>query len=164
MYDPDELEEIRESKAQWEEDDVQPTVDRFGERKETFTTDTGGNVVKRLYTPDDADVDYDEDVGFPGEKPYTRGVYPTMHRGRLWTMRQYAGLGTATETNERFHYLIDNGRPGCRWRSTCPRRWATTPTTRWPPARSAKPASPSTRSTTWRPCSTASRWSRCRRA
>lgn len=57
-------------------------------------------------------MDYDEDVGFPGEKPYTRGVYPTMHRGRLWTMRQYAGFGTAAETNERFRYLIDNGSSG----------------------------------------------------
>ena len=112
MFDPDELEEIREAKAEWEDETLGPTLDRFGERKEEFTTDTGGNVVKRLYTPDDADVDYDEDVGFPGEKPYTRGVYPTMHRGRLWTMRQYAGFGTAAETNERFRYLIDNGSSG----------------------------------------------------
>ncbi|RDZ64885.1 methylmalonyl-CoA mutase [Haloferax sp. Atlit-12N] len=112
MFDPDELEEIREAKAEWEEETLGPTLDRFGERKEEFTTDTGGNVVERLYTPDDADVDYDEDVGFPGEKPYTRGVYPTMHRGRLWTMRQYAGFGTAAETNERFRYLIDNGSSG----------------------------------------------------
>jgi methylmalonyl-CoA mutase N-terminal domain/subunit len=112
MFDPDELEEIREANAEWEDETLGPTLDRFGERKEEFTTDTGGNVVKRLYTPDDADVDYDEDVGFPGEKPYTRGVYPTMHRGRLWTMRQYAGFGTAAETNERFRYLIDNGSSG----------------------------------------------------
>ncbi|WP_148413530.1 methylmalonyl-CoA mutase [Haloferax sp. KTX1] len=112
MFDPDELEEIREAKAEWEDETLGPTLDRFGERKEEFTTDTGGNVVERLYTPDDADVDYDEDVGFPGEKPYTRGVYPTMHRGRLWTMRQYAGFGTAAETNERFRYLIDNGSSG----------------------------------------------------
>ncbi|MFC7129579.1 acyl-CoA mutase large subunit family protein [Haloferax chudinovii] len=112
MFDPDELEEIREAKAEWEDETLGPTLDRFGERKDEFTTDTGGNVVERLYTPDDADVDYDEDVGFPGEKPYTRGVYPTMHRGRLWTMRQYAGFGTAAETNERFRYLIDNGSSG----------------------------------------------------
>ncbi|ELZ97882.1 acyl-CoA mutase large subunit family protein [Haloferax sulfurifontis] len=112
MFDPDELEEIREAKAEWEDETLGPTLDRFGERKAEFTTDTGGNVVERLYTPDDADVDYDEDVGFPGEKPYTRGVYPTMHRGRLWTMRQYAGFGTAAETNERFRYLIDNGSSG----------------------------------------------------
>jgi methylmalonyl-CoA mutase N-terminal domain/subunit len=113
MFDPDELEEIRESKAQWEEDDVQPTVDRFGERKETFTTDTEGHEVDRLYTPEDiSDLDYEEDLGFPGEEPYTRGVYPTGYRGRLWTMRQYAGMGTATETNERFNYLLDQGQTG----------------------------------------------------
>ncbi|WP_058996226.1 methylmalonyl-CoA mutase [Haloarcula sp. CBA1127] len=113
MFDPDELEEIRESKAQWEEDDVQPTVDRFGERKETFTTDTEGHEVDRLYTPDDiSDLDYEEDLGFPGQEPYTRGVYPTGYRGRLWTMRQYAGMGTATETNERFNYLLDQGQTG----------------------------------------------------
>ncbi|EMA11713.1 acyl-CoA mutase large subunit family protein [Haloarcula marismortui] len=113
MFDPDELEEIRESKAQWEEDDVQPTVDRFGERKETFTTDTEGHEVDRLYTPADiSDLDYEEDLGFPGQEPYTRGVYPTGYRGRLWTMRQYAGMGTATETNERFNYLLDQGQTG----------------------------------------------------
>jgi len=113
MFDPDELEEIQESKAQWEEDDVQPTVDRFGERKETFTTDTEGHEVDRLYTPADiSDLDYEEDLGFPGQEPYTRGVYPTGYRGRLWTMRQYAGMGTATETNERFNYLLDQGQTG----------------------------------------------------
>ena len=113
MFDPDELEEIRESKAQWEEADVQPTVDRFGERKETFTTDTEGHEVDRLYTPADvSDLDYEADLGFPGQEPYTRGVYPTGYRGRLWTMRQYAGMGTATETNERFNYLLDQGQTG----------------------------------------------------
>ncbi|KAB1188567.1 MULTISPECIES: methylmalonyl-CoA mutase [Haloferax] len=112
MFDPDELDQIREAKAQWEDETLSPTLERFGERADEFTTDTGGNVVDRLYTPADVDLDYEEDVGFPGEKPYTRGVYPTMHRGRLWTMRQYAGFGTAAETNERFRYLIDNGSSG----------------------------------------------------
>ncbi|MEZ3142986.1 methylmalonyl-CoA mutase [Halobaculum sp. MBLA0143] len=113
MYDPDDLEAIREGKSEWESETLGPTLDRFGEREETFTTDTGGQEVKRLYTPDDvADLEYDEDVGFPGEEPYTRGVYSTMHRGRLWTMRQYAGMGTAAETNERFQYLIDQGSSG----------------------------------------------------
>ncbi|GAA0221321.1 acyl-CoA mutase large subunit family protein [Halobaculum roseum] len=113
MFDPDDLESIREGKREWEEETLSPTLDRFGERKEEFTTDTGGQEVKRLYTPDDvSDLDYEEDMGFPGEEPYTRGVYPTMHRGRLWTMRQYAGMGTAAETNERFQYLIDQGSSG----------------------------------------------------
>jgi methylmalonyl-CoA mutase N-terminal domain/subunit len=112
MYDPDELERIREAKSTWEEETLGPTLERFGEREERFTTDTGGQEVHRLYTPADVETDYREDLGFPGEEPYTRGVYPTMHRGRLWTMRQYAGFGTARETNERFHYLLDEGQSG----------------------------------------------------
>ena len=113
MFDEEDLAAIREAKADWEAETAGPTLDRFGEREETFTTDTGGQEVKRLYTPDDiADIDYEKDIGFPGEEPYTRGVYSTMHRGRLWTMRQYAGMGTASETNERFNYLIDQGSSG----------------------------------------------------
>ena len=113
MFDEEDLEAIREAKADWEAETAGPTLDRFGEREETFTTDTGGQQVKRLYTPDDiSNLDYTEDIGFPGEEPYTRGVYSTMHRGRLWTMRQYAGMGTASETNERFNYLIDQGSSG----------------------------------------------------
>jgi len=113
MFDPDDLDAIREAKAEWEAETYGPTVDRFGERQDTFTTDTGGQEVDPLYTPADvADVDYREDIGFPGEEPYTRGVYSTMHRGRLWTMRQYAGMGTAAETNERFNYLLDEGQTG----------------------------------------------------
>ncbi|WP_432508724.1 acyl-CoA mutase large subunit family protein [Halorubrum ezzemoulense] len=112
MYDPEELAEIREGKESWEAGTYGETVDRFGEREETFTTDTGGQEVDPLYTPADVDLDYREDLGYPGEEPYTRGVYSTMHRGRLWTMRQYAGMGTAAETNERFRYLIDEGSSG----------------------------------------------------
>jgi methylmalonyl-CoA mutase N-terminal domain/subunit len=113
MFDADDLEEIREAREEWDEETVGPTVERFGERKDEFTTDTGGQEVKRLYTPNDvADLDYEEDLSFPGEEPYTRGPYSTMHRGRLWTMRQYAGFGTPEETNDRFHYLIDNGSSG----------------------------------------------------
>jgi len=113
MYDPEELAAIREAKESWEAGTYGETVDRFGERKEEFTTDTGGQEVDPLYTPADVpDHDYREDLGNPGEEPYTRGVYSTMHRGRLWTMRQYAGMGTAAETNERFNYLIDEGSSG----------------------------------------------------
>jgi methylmalonyl-CoA mutase N-terminal domain/subunit len=113
MFDEADLAEIREGKDRWEEETYGPTVDRFGEREEPFTTDTGGQEVDPLYTPADVeDLDYGEDLGFPGEEPYTRGVYSTMHRGRLWTMRQYAGMGTASETNERFHYLLDQGQTG----------------------------------------------------
>jgi methylmalonyl-CoA mutase N-terminal domain/subunit len=113
MFDPDDLATIREAKEEWEEETLSPTLERFGERKEGVTTDTGGKEVRRLYTPADvADLDYAEDLGFPGEEPYTRGVYSTMYRGRLWTMRQYAGMGTAEETNERFQYLLDEGQTG----------------------------------------------------
>ncbi|MFB6183495.1 MAG: methylmalonyl-CoA mutase [Haloarculaceae archaeon] len=113
MFDPDDLEAIREGKREWDEETVAPTLSRFGERNERFRTDTGGSTIERLYTPADvADLDYEEDLGFPGEEPFTRGVYSTMYRGRLWTMRQYAGMGTAAETNERFRYLLDEGQTG----------------------------------------------------
>ncbi|OIB56648.1 acyl-CoA mutase large subunit family protein [Natrialba sp. SSL1] len=113
MFDPEELEEIRAGREDWHDDDVEPVLDRFGERQETFTTDTGGQEVDRLYTPDDvATLDYQEDLGYPGEPPYTRGVYSTGYRGRLWTMRQYAGFSTPADTNERYHYLLDQGQTG----------------------------------------------------
>ncbi|WP_440771186.1 acyl-CoA mutase large subunit family protein [Natronorubrum sp. DTA28] len=113
MFDSDDLEEIRAGREEWHEEDVEPVVERFGERKETFTTDTGGQDVDRLYTPEDvADLDYREDIGYPGEPPYTRGVYSTGYRGRLWTMRQYAGFSTPEDTNERYHYLMDQGQTG----------------------------------------------------
>ncbi|WP_254524238.1 acyl-CoA mutase large subunit family protein [Natrinema caseinilyticum] len=113
MFDPDELEEIRASKDEWHEAEVEPVLERFGERKETFTTDTGGQEVDRLYTPADVgDLDYESDLGNPGEPPYTRGVYSTGYRGRLWTMRQYAGFSTPEDTNERYHYLLDQGQTG----------------------------------------------------
>ena len=113
MFDADDLAEIRSEKERWEAETLEPVLDRFGERAAEFETDTDGQSVDRLYTPaDTADQRYDDEVGFPGEQPYTRGVYPTMYRGRLWTMRQYAGMGTAAETNERFNYLIDEGQTG----------------------------------------------------
>ncbi|GGL62223.1 acyl-CoA mutase large subunit family protein [Halocalculus aciditolerans] len=113
MFDDEDLASIREGREEWEEETLSPVLDRFGERKESFDTDTGGQDVDRLYTPADVDdLDYEDDLGFPGEDPYTRGVYSTGYRGRLWTMRQYAGFGTAAETNERFRYLIDQGSSG----------------------------------------------------
>ncbi len=83
-----------------------------GERKERFTT-LGGIPLKAVYTQDDlAGQDAATSIGFPGEFPYTRGIYPTMYRGRLWTMRQYAGFGTAVQTNQRFRYLLAQGQTG----------------------------------------------------
>jgi methylmalonyl-CoA mutase N-terminal domain/subunit len=112
MYDEDDLAEIRDAREEWETETLDPFLERTGERKERFAT-VSNVEVDRLYTPDDvADVDYEADLGFPGEEPFTRGVYPTMHRGRTWTMRQFAGFGTAEETNERFHYLIEEGQTG----------------------------------------------------
>ncbi len=112
MYDEEDLAEIRQSRRDWEESTRDPVLDRFGERKDRFAT-VSNLEVDDLYTPADvADIDYESDLGFPGEEPFTRGVYPTMYRGRTWTMRQFAGFGTAEETNERFHYLIDEGQTG----------------------------------------------------
>lgn len=112
MFDEDELENIREQHEQWEEDTLQGYLNTYGERKDRFAT-VSNKEVDRIYTPEDvSDLDYTEDIGVPGEPPYTRGVYPTMHRGRTWTMRQFAGFGTAEETNDRFHYLIENGQTG----------------------------------------------------
>ncbi|MFC6864500.1 methylmalonyl-CoA mutase [Halomicroarcula sp. GCM10025817] len=112
MYDEADLRKIRESKDAWENDTLDPALDAHGERRDRFAT-VSNLEVDRLYTPlDVADTDYDADLGFPGEEPYTRGVYPTMYRGRTWTMRQFAGFGTAEETNERFHYLTDEGQTG----------------------------------------------------
>ena len=112
MYDDEELSAIREERKRWERERLEPTLDRFGERSERFAT-VSNLEVDRLYTPEDvADLDYREDLGFPGEEPYTRGPYPTMYRGRTWTMRQFAGFGTAAETNERFRYLIEEGQTG----------------------------------------------------
>ncbi|MFB6157651.1 MAG: methylmalonyl-CoA mutase family protein, partial [Haloferacaceae archaeon] len=112
MYDEEDLAAIREERDRWEAETRDPVRDRYGERKDRFAT-VSNLEVDDLYTPADvADLDYDADLGFPGEPPYTRGVYPTMHRGRTWTMRQFAGFGTAEETNERFRYLIDEGQTG----------------------------------------------------
>jgi methylmalonyl-CoA mutase N-terminal domain/subunit len=83
----------------------------FTERDAEFTT-ISGQEIEPLYTEDDLDPGLEERVGRPGEYPFTRGPYPSMHRGRLWTMRQFAGFGTVEETNERFHYLLDHGQTG----------------------------------------------------
>ncbi|MFB6153099.1 MAG: methylmalonyl-CoA mutase [Halodesulfurarchaeum sp.] len=112
MFDEDDLETIRGARQDWESETLQPHLQSHGERKDRFAT-VSNLEVDRLYTPEDiADIDYEGDLGFPGEPPFTRGVYPTMYRGRPWTMRQFAGFGTAEETNERFHYLIDEGQTG----------------------------------------------------
>ena len=95
----------------WEEGPLATALQRSPERAEGFATSS--LEVARLYTPlDVADLDYGRDLGFPGEYPFTRGVQPTMYRGRLWTMRQYAGFGTAEESNRKFRYLLEQGQTG----------------------------------------------------
>src|SRR5271167_1197666 len=96
----------------WEENTLRPTLEKSPERQSEFTT-ISGYPIRRLYTPADlAGWDATRDLGFPGEPPYARGIHATMHRGRLWTMRQFAGFGTAEDTNERFRYLLAQGQTG----------------------------------------------------
>ncbi len=99
------------NKREWEEKYVKPLLEKAPERRNEFRTASGFGV-DRVYTPEDIDLDYEEKLGFPGVYPFTRGVYPTMYRGRLWTMRQYAGFGTAEETNQRYRYLLEQGQTG----------------------------------------------------
>ena len=100
-----------EAKKAWENTILAKVLGRFPERKEEFVTGSG-NPVERVYFPPRPDEKYLEESGFPGEFPYTRGVQPTMYRGRLWTMRQYAGFGSAVESNKRYRYLLDAGQTG----------------------------------------------------
>src|SRR5437016_10133131 len=93
-------------RKEWEEKTLKPALEKTPERRPEFRTGSG-IAVKRLYTPEDvSQLDYDEDLGYPGQFPFTRGVQPTMYRGRFWTMRQYAGFGSAQESNRRYHYLL----------------------------------------------------------
>jgi methylmalonyl-CoA mutase N-terminal domain/subunit len=102
-------ERIGKRKDEWEATSLRPTLNRFPERRSKFETESG-IPVERIYTP--KDVDYVRDLGFPGQYPFTRGAQPTMYRGRFWTMRQYAGFGTASETNTRYKYLLGQGQTG----------------------------------------------------
>ena len=101
-----------ENKQEWSESTLDPVLKRFGERQDTFETASGISE-DVLYTPEDRDgADYSDNLGYPGEYPYTRGVQPTMYRGRLWTMRQYAGLASPEESNRRYRYLLEHGQTG----------------------------------------------------
>jgi len=105
-------EEIKKARAAWEAKTLGKTLSRAPERQKSFAT-TSNIEVERLYDPSTAsDDDYVERIGFPGEYPFTRGVQPTMYRGRFWTMRQYAGFGTAEESNKRYRYLLEQGTTG----------------------------------------------------
>ncbi|MFW6068725.1 MAG: acyl-CoA mutase large subunit family protein [Chloroflexota bacterium] len=100
-----------DEKERWHEQTLRPALQRFPERKDEFET-SSGIPVQRVYLPQQPADDNMEKEGFPGEYPFTRGVHPTMYRGRLWTMRQYAGFGTAEESNRRYRYLLSQGQTG----------------------------------------------------
>jgi methylmalonyl-CoA mutase N-terminal domain/subunit len=111
LFNAGKLGKIRREKERWEKETVAKSIDRLPERGEFLTS--SDIPVNRLYTPAEiANFDYFRDLGFPGEYPFTRGVYPTMYRARFWTMRQYAGFGTAEQTNQRFKYLLSQGQTG----------------------------------------------------
>ncbi len=102
---------LHDDQKQWEEQVLGPILKRFPERKNSFLTPSG-IPLPNLLLPADPDPDYNEKLGFPGQFPYTRGVQPSMYRGRFWTMRQYAGYATAEESNQRYRYLLGQGQTG----------------------------------------------------
>ncbi len=106
------FEDLADALRRWENTTLKETLQRMPERAKEFIT-ASGVPIQRLYTPLDLpDFDYLQELGFPGEYPYTRGVHASMYRGRLWTMRMFAGFGTAEETNQRFKYLLEKGQTG----------------------------------------------------
>ena len=112
MYDKKKIDELKDALKKWEDTSLKKALSSLPERADEFIT-TSSEPINRLYTPLDlADTDYTSDLGLPGEYPFTRGVHPTLHRSKLWTMRMFAGFGTAEETNARFKYLLDQGQTG----------------------------------------------------
>ncbi|MBV6391494.1 MAG: Methylmalonyl-CoA mutase [Anaerolineales bacterium] len=112
MYDKKKLDDLKQSLSEWEDTSLKKALTQLPERADEFIT-TSSEPINRLYTPlDIAGMDYAASLGLPGEYPYTRGVHPTLHRSKLWTMRMFAGFGTAEETNQRFKYLLDQGQTG----------------------------------------------------
>ena len=99
-----------DEKNRWERDVYDPLINKFPERKQEFSTSSGIDLPPVMLPPETQA--YLKELGFPGEYPFTRGVQPTMYRGRFWTMRQYAGYATAQESNARYRYLLDQGQTG----------------------------------------------------
>lgn len=111
LFDKAELERLKVKRKYWEETTVKKSLERMPERDNLITT--SGVPINRIYTPqDNENLDYTRDIGFPGEYPFTRGVQPTMYRAKPWTMRMFAGFGTAEDTNRRFKYLLQQGQTG----------------------------------------------------
>jgi methylmalonyl-CoA mutase, N-terminal domain len=112
MDDPQKPDALSRAMQKWEATTLQRALTAMPERQDEFITASSEHI-ERLYTPlDNANLDYLDDLGFPGEYPFTRGIHPSLHRSRLWTMRMFAGFGTAEETNQRFKYLLDQGQTG----------------------------------------------------
>jgi methylmalonyl-CoA mutase N-terminal domain/subunit len=112
VYDGKRIRKISEAKKRWERETLKSALSRSPERLARFST-VSDEEIAALYTPDDLSAfDYGKALSFPGEYPYTRGVQASMYRGRLWTMRQFAGYGSAEDTNARFKFLLDAGQTG----------------------------------------------------
>jgi methylmalonyl-CoA mutase N-terminal domain/subunit len=112
MFDKKKIDELKKERERWEQTTLLNWIRQSSERKNEFRN-TSNMPIKRLYTPEDVkDLDYLQDLGFPGEYPFLRGVHATMYRGRFWTMRQFSGFGTAEQTNKRFKYLLKEGETG----------------------------------------------------
>ena len=112
MFDAEWLSKLRAAREAWEQETLGPALERQGERQASFTT-VSSRAIERLYTPlDQEGQDWFRDIGFPGSYPFTRGIHATMYRGQLWTMRMFAGFGTAEETNARYKYLLEHGETG----------------------------------------------------
>jgi len=111
MFREDVLSDLKEEKKKFDEK-TEKLLEKRPERKDVFYSGSGEEV-KRVYTPlDIQEMNYNDDIGLPGEYPFTRGAYGSMHRGRLWTMRMYAGFATAEESNRRYKYLVEQGSSG----------------------------------------------------
>ncbi|MFQ5965844.1 MAG: methylmalonyl-CoA mutase, partial [Candidatus Scalinduaceae bacterium] len=111
MADKKSLNKIKEKKKEWEATTLGESIKNTPEKRKRFTN-LSQKIIERIYTSLEGDIDYLNDLGFPGEYPYTRGIYPTMYRAHPWTMREFAGFGTAEETNERLKYLLKQGQMG----------------------------------------------------
>jgi len=111
MFDPEALKRLAAEKAEWEAKELAEFLARQPEARPAYRTGSG-LPVQRIYTPEDIAGAPADNIGLPGRYPYTRGPYPTMYRGRNWTMRQIAGFGTGEDTNRRFRYLIEQGQTG----------------------------------------------------
>jgi methylmalonyl-CoA mutase N-terminal domain/subunit len=112
LYDKDAVDKARSGRQQWEHTELSAAINATPETRDGFRT-ISGIPIERLYTPEHVEsIDYERDLGNPGQFPFTRGVYPTMYRGRLWTRRQIAGFGTAKSTNSRYKFLLANGQTG----------------------------------------------------